>query len=185
MNVLAFAASLSKQSSNQRLVDIIAGRLLARGAEVDIARFAEFDIPMFDPELSERNGLPPGAQKFAGRIRAADALVIASPEYLHAPPALLKSALEWISRLKPVPVSGKVALLVSAASSPVGGARGLIMLRETLASLGMWIVPHVLGVGRAGQVLGEDGTINDAKIDVELDHLLGQLLRVGAALKQE
>jgi NAD(P)H-dependent FMN reductase len=182
MNVLAFAASLSKQSSNQRLVDIIAARLRAGGAAVDLASFAEFDMPMFDPDLGEQGALPAGAQEFARRIHAADALVIAAPEYLHAPPALLKSALEWISRLKPVPVSGKVALLVSAASSPVGGARGLIMLRETLASMGMWIVPQGLGIGRAGQVLGEDGTIRDAKIDAELDQLLGQLLRVGAAL---
>lgn len=184
MNVLAFAASLSKQSSNRRLAGIAAARLKARGATVDLPDFDQFDMPMFDPDVCERDGLPPGAQAFAARIRSADALVIAAPEYLHAPPAALKSALEWISQLKPVPVSGKVGLLMSAATSPVGGVRGLLMLRETLASLGMWIVPNVFGVGRAGQVLGADGAINDARLDAELDRLLDQLLRVGAALKQ-
>ena len=82
MNVFAFAASLSKGSTNRRLIDLIAGRLRARGATVDAPEFRDFDIPLFDPDICERDGLAPGAQAFADRIAAADGLVIASPEYL-------------------------------------------------------------------------------------------------------
>ena len=183
MNVLAFAASLSKGSTNRRLIELVAGRLRARGATVDTPEFRDFDIPLFDPDICERDGLAPGAQEFAERITAADGLVIASPEYLHAPSAALKNALEWISRLKPVPVSGKVALLVSAASSPAGGARGLIMLRETLASLGMWVAPHVLAVGRAAQAF-DGGRLKDPRLDAELDRMLDGFVKVATALKR-
>lgn len=183
MNVLAFAASLSKGSVNRRLIELVAVRLRARGAAVDLAEFGDFDMPLFDPELYDRDGMPPGALAFADRITAADGLVIASPEYLHSAPAALKSALEWFSRLKPVPVSGKVVLLASAANSPAGGVRGLIALRETLASMGVWVAPHVLAVGRAAQAFDGD-RLKDAKLDAELDHMLDGFVRVVTALKR-
>jgi NAD(P)H-dependent FMN reductase len=184
MKILAFAVSRRLESSNRRVLDVIAGRLRTRGIEVDLAGWDEFDMPLFDADLHSAAGVPPGAAEFARRINGADALVIVSPEYNHGPPATLKSALEWISRLSPVPVSGKPALLASATSSPVGGVRGLIFLREVLASLGVWVAPHVFGVGRAGDAFTAEGELKNEKQSQDLDAMLERFIRVATAISK-
>lgn len=182
MKVLAFAASRRSESANRRLAGLIAARMAARGVEVDVAEWEAFDMPLFDADLHGAEGLPPGARELARRIESADALVIVSPEYNHGPPAALKSAFEWLSRLKPVPVSGKPALLASATPSPVGGVRGLIFLREMLAALGVWVAPHVFGLGRAGEAFTEAGELANGKQSEELDVLLDRFVRVASAI---
>jgi NAD(P)H-dependent FMN reductase len=58
MRVLAFAASLRKESINRKLIRIAADIAREKGATVDIADFHEFDMPLYDGDMDERFGLP-------------------------------------------------------------------------------------------------------------------------------
>ncbi|HEX6106233.1 MAG TPA: NAD(P)H-dependent oxidoreductase, partial [Gemmatimonadales bacterium] len=79
MRLLAFAASLRAESHNRRLIGLVAELARGRGAEVDLAEFREFDMPLFDADLHAREGIPPGAQELGARILAADGILLASP----------------------------------------------------------------------------------------------------------
>ena len=121
MKLLAFAASLRKESVNKRLLSKaveIAGR---HGAEIDHADFREFDMPHYDFDLQQAEGIPPGAQELGRRISEADGIMIASPEYNHSIPGTLKNAIDWLSRIDPVPLNGACVMLMSA--SPGHGRR--------------------------------------------------------------
>src|SRR4029077_6881974 len=129
VRLLAFAASLRRGALNRRLLTAAVELARADGAAVDVAEFAEFEMPLFNHDVLEAAGLPPGAQELARRILAADGLLIASPEYNYSLPGTLKNAIDWVSRMKPMPFRGKSAFLVAASGGLIGGIRGLWQLR--------------------------------------------------------
>src|SRR5690348_14602801 len=114
MRLLAFAASLRKGSFNRKLLSLAVDIAREKGVEVDHADFHEFDMPLYDFDIQEREGFPAGTQRMAQRIAAADGLLIASPEYNYSLPGTLKNAIDWVSRLKPMPLRGKHGFLMSA-----------------------------------------------------------------------
>ena len=113
----------------------------AHGATVDVAELRDFDMPLYDGDLEAASGIPEGVQRLAARISAADGMLMASPEYNFSVPGVLKNAIDWLSRTKPMPLRGKRALLLSASPSLVGGNRGLWALRVPLEVLGVHVFP--------------------------------------------
>jgi len=79
MKILAFAASLRRGSLNKKLITAVAGMLRELGGEVDLADFAEFDMPLYDGDLDEIAGLPPGARLLADLLAQSHAVMIAAP----------------------------------------------------------------------------------------------------------
>ena len=74
LRLLAFAASLRRDSWNRKLVGLAAGLAREAGAEVDVAEFREFDMPLYDADLQALSGIPAGASELARRIGAAHGL---------------------------------------------------------------------------------------------------------------
>jgi chromate reductase len=114
MRVLAFAASLRTGSWNRRLLELAASVAREAGAEVDVARFREFEMPMYDADLDREHGLPPGGHELARRLNAVDAVLLAAPEYNYSIAGTLKNAIDWVSRVRPMPWRGKSIYLLSA-----------------------------------------------------------------------
>ena len=81
---------------------------------------AEFECPSYDGDVEADAGVPAPAQEFCRRLQAADALMIASPEYNASMPGVLKNLIDWTSRLRPQPFNGKQAFLLSASPSMAG-----------------------------------------------------------------
>ena len=149
MKLLAFAASLRKESVNKRLLSKaveIAGR---HGAEIDHADFREFDMPHYDFDLQQAEGIPSGAEELGRRISEADGVMIASPEYNHSIPGTLKNAIDWLSRIDPVPLNGACVMLMSASPAMVGGYRGLMQVRIPLDTVGAWVSPNMFALAQA------------------------------------
>ncbi|NNU79552.1 NAD(P)H-dependent oxidoreductase [Halovulum dunhuangense] len=96
--------------------------------------FTQGDIrmPLFDEDLEIAQGVAPEAHALADRIVAADALVICTPEYNRNPPGVLKNALDWLSRTKKAPLTGKPLAILSAADGFGGGMRSQFALRHML-----------------------------------------------------
>lgn len=162
MNILVFAASHRTESSNRKLASLSARWLNDHKVRVDFAEYIELDTPLYNAELSEQGDIPASVSHIAQRVANADALVIAAPEYNWSIPGSLKNLIDWLSYLRPCPLSGKTALLMCATPSKRGGAVGLSHLKTALESVGMFVYPSALTCGEAEKVLSAEAIL-DAK----------------------
>ena len=156
---LVFSGSLRAGSLNTRLAHLAAANIEERGGDVDLASLSEFDSPSFDQDAHTESGLPAAALEFRRRLEAADAFVIASPEYNASMPGVLKNAIDWVSRVRPQPFNERHCLLMSASPSMVGGNRGLWALRVPLEHLGSRVYPDMFSLAQAHTAFDEDGRI--------------------------
>lgn len=162
MRLLAFAASLRRESLNRKLLRVAAEVARAAGAEMDVAEFAEFDMPLYNADAQAATGFPPGAQALAARVLAAEGMMIVSPEYNFSVPGTLKNAIDWVSRMRPVPFRGKHALLLAASGAMAGGIRGLWQLRIPLEGNGVLVYPDMYALSQADKSFTPDGELVDA-----------------------
>jgi chromate reductase len=172
VRLLAFAASLRRGSWNRRLIALAATAAERGGAVVDLADFHDFDVPLFDGDVLVASGVPPGAQELARRVTAADGMMISAPEYNYSLPGTLKNLIDWLSRIRPVPIRGKSAMLLSASTSQVGGIRGLWQLRIPLEGLGMIVSPDMYALPWAEKAFEEDGRLKEPERQVRLEEMI-------------
>src|SRR5438552_11682893 len=135
--ILTFAGSIRHGSLHRNLAIEAAEALRAAGAEATFADLADYPMPLYDGDIEAAQGLPPAAKAFKELLRQHDALAIASPEYNGSFTALLKNAIDWISRPEAgepalAVFRGKLAAIMSASPGPGGGRRSLRQLRELL-----------------------------------------------------
>jgi chromate reductase len=182
LRLLAFAGSLRADSINRKLLDVAVTFVRAEGAEVDVAEFAEFDAQSFNADVQESTGFPPGPEEFRRRLAGVDGLLLASPEYNFSIPGPLKNLIDWVSRMRPVPLRGKSALLLAASGGAIGGIRGLWQLRIPLEGLGVFVHPDMFSLPRGNQAFGVDGTLVDGLTAERLRKIIGGYLRAARAL---
>jgi len=92
IKILAISGSLRKVSTNTTLLQ--AARVILP-ADVEISLYDGLDsLPHFNPDLED--SAPASVIEFRDRIKAADGILICSPEYAHGVPGVLKNALDWI-----------------------------------------------------------------------------------------
>jgi chromate reductase len=161
MKLLAFAASLRRESWNRKLIALAVAIVRQAGVEVDLAEFQEFDMPLYNRDLQDASGFPPGARELHRRVAAANGLLIASPEYNYSLPGTLKNAIDWVSRMTPMPFRGKSGFLLSASTSQVGGIRGLWQLRIPLEGLGVLVHPDMYSLPWADKSFDEAGELKE------------------------
>ncbi|MFJ3234431.1 NADPH-dependent FMN reductase [Streptomyces sp. NPDC086787] len=159
VRVLVFGAALRAGSTNAQLASLASGLIAEAGAEVDLARMRDFDMPLYDEDVEDSTGLPPGALALCERIRRCDAFVISAPEYNASVPGLLKNAIDWVSRVRPQPFKTKHALLLSSSPSMIGGNRGLWALRVPLEHLGTRVYPDMFSLPRVHEAFTADGRL--------------------------
>jgi chromate reductase len=176
LRVLVFGAALRAESSNARLAALVARLIGDTGATVDLASMHDFDMPLYDGDLEEAEGLPGGALALRDRLERCDAFVIASPEYNGSVPGVLKNAIDWVSRVRPQPFKTKHALLVSASPSLIGGNRGLWVLRVPLEHLGTRVYPDMFSLASAHQGFTEDGQLADPGLQQRLTETVAAFL---------
>lgn len=98
MRILGLGGSLRDASFNRALLHEAAA-LAPAGAEVDLGHVAVAGaLPLFDQDIVDRDGFPPAAEALKDALRAADGLLIATPEYNWGIPGFLKNAIDWASR---------------------------------------------------------------------------------------
>jgi len=183
LRVLVLGASLSSTSLNNRLAAYTAKLVTDKGATVDLAQVGDFDMPYYDRDIEVETGPPVGAHRFCERLKAADALIVSSPEYNSSMPATIKNLIDWVSRFRPQPFNGKQALLMSASPSMVGGNRGLWALRVPFEHLGTRVYPDMFSLAQAHQAWTPDGQLADAALEDRLDRTLGCFLDLVEATK--
>ena len=145
---------------------------------------ANLRLPLYDGDLEEAEGIPTEVQTLADQIAAADAVVIATPEYNKAPPGVLKNALDWVSRTKGAPFRDKPVAIVSAADGRGGGDRSQFALRLMLTPFRPRLLsgPEVL-VADSSHAFDGEGRLIDARYQKALSELM-QALRDEAASRK-
>ncbi len=131
--VLGIVGSLRKASYNRCLLNA-AIEVAPPELAIEVASLDE--IPFYNGDV-EAGGLPPAVVAFRERIRAADAVLIATPEYNYSIPGVLKNAIDWASRAPDQPFSGKPLCIMGASMGGGGTIRAQSHLRLVTALLNM------------------------------------------------
>ncbi len=130
-NILGLCGSLRRKSFNRSAL-LAAAELMPAGMHLSVANYDA--IPLFNQDLQDQ-GMPAAVTQLAQQISAADALLIASPEYNFSISGVLKNAIDWLSRVPVQPFKDKPVALMSATAGPVGGARHQYEVRKILGGL--------------------------------------------------
>jgi len=162
---IGIAGSLRRASLNRGLLHA-AAELSPDGVTVEIADLA--GIPLYDGDLESSRGVPAPVRALQDRLAAADALLLASPEYNHGVPGVLKNAVDWLSRPpREIPrVFGDLPVaILGATPGPGGTALAQSAWLPTLRVLGTrpWFGGSVQ-VRRAGDRFDDAGTLTDADL---------------------
>lgn len=173
VSILGFACSLRKASYNRGLLSA-ALELTPPNAEVEI--FDLNGIPPFNQEMEQAP--PDKVKEFKTKIRAADAILIATPEYNYSMPGVLKNALDWASRPPgDNALDGKPAAIMGASTGMMGTGRAQYHLRQTLVILNVYPTnrPEVL-VPFAADKFDASGRLTDQKTRDKIRELLEALV---------
>lgn len=158
MKILGISGSNRKQSFNTALLEE-AKRMLPERSTLEIFDVSSF--PLYSQDI-ERNP-PEIVREFKQNIRAADAILIASPEHNYTITAVLKNAIEWGNRPgEDNSWDGEPAAIISASTGVRGGVRSQLHLRQIMIDLNMYPIndPELL-LGRAREAFDGDLRLKD------------------------
>ena len=173
LKILAFAGSLRKGSYNKALV-----RAAVEVAPENVA-MEVFDlegIPLFNQD--NENNLPSKVREFKEKIRNADALLIATPEYNYSMPGVLKNAIDWASRpYQDNALTNKPVAIMSASVGKLGGARAQYHLRQSFVFLNMYPVnqPEVM-LSNAADNIDANGRLTNEQTRMLIKQLIEALV---------
>ena len=158
LDIVGICGSLRKASINHAALRL-AGQLMPAGMTLDIVDWR--DVPVFDGDVLAQ-GLPPAVAALRERVRRADGVLIATPEYNFSIPGGLKNLLDWLSRGDDQPFALKPLALLSASPGPLGGARVQYDLRKVMLFLNAAVLvkPEVF-IGGAGAKFDAQGQCTD------------------------
>ena len=178
MVVLGIAGSLRSGSHNAQLLRHVAEEL-PEGVELEVfERLAE--IPAYDPDLEDLS--PDAVEDLKVAIAAADAVLIATPEYNGSIPGALKNALDWVSRpIAETPIRSKPVAVIGASTGAFGGVWAQRELKKVLGIMGARVLDVELPLAKADRRLAEP----DAELHEELAAVLEALVEVACGAAPE
>ena len=174
LRILGIAGSLRKASYNRGALRA-AQQLCPEGAKIEA--FELDGIPPFNQD--EERSPPQKVVELKTRIRAADGILLVSPEYNYGVPGVLKNAIDWASRpYGDNAWNGKPVAIMSAAMSMGGGVRAQYQLRQSFVFLNMdAVVQPEVAIGNATERFDEQGNLKDETSRKLISQLLQNLIQ--------
>ncbi len=156
--ILALCGSLQANSRNSQLLQVA---IAAAPVGVVIEAFDGLvRLPHFNPDL-EANGTLPEVDALRRAVAESDALLIASPEYGHSLPGVLKNAIDWL--IGTGELESKIVAITAAVPGPERGRKGLKALRDTLGAV-------------SAKIIGGEPIARGPNFEREVRALLGELI---------
>jgi NAD(P)H-dependent FMN reductase len=171
--IIGIAGSLRQDSLNRALLH--AAKALAPD-DCDIVIGSIGDIPLYNGDAEQAQGVPPAVATLKDRIAAADGLLLATPEYNNSIPGVFKNAIDWLSR-PPGDIArvfaGKPVALMGASPGRLGTAFAQTAWLPVLRALGTkpWF-GQTLYVSGAHQILSSEGELTDDATAERLQNFL-------------
>ncbi|MBW4664414.1 MAG: NAD(P)H-dependent oxidoreductase [Chroococcus sp. CMT-3BRIN-NPC107] len=170
VKIVGIGGSLRANSYSQVALDIAAKRAEALGAEVEILDLRQMNLPFCDGGNEYADY--PDVEKLQKAVKAADGLILATPEYHGSVSGVLKNALDLMSFEQ---LDGKVTGLISV----LGGqpnSNALNDLRVILRWVHAWVIPEQIGIAQAWKAFSPEGKILDEKISQRFDEFAQSLV---------
>ncbi len=179
MHFLGISGSLRQQSLNTAALRACQQAL---PPDVSMTLFDIAPIPLYNDDVYQ-HGFPAPVQQLREQIQAADALVIATPEYNYSVPGVLKNAIDWASRPPSQPFDGKPIALLGASPGGMGTSRSQYHLRQVFIYLNGQLLnrPEVF-ISGANNKFDKDGKLTDA---ATADHLAKLLAALADRVRQQ
>jgi Predicted flavoprotein len=181
INILGFGGSLREGSYSKAMLN--AAKELAP-KDVILEIFDIKDIPLFNQDLE--TAPPESVRMFKEKIRAADAILISTPEYNHSIPGYLKNVIDWVSRpYGDNAFEKKPVALMSSSTGVMGGVRAQEHLRQSFAYLNMYMInkPEVL-IPAVHEKLDANGRLIDQMTAEKITELVNALSQWSRQLKK-
>jgi chromate reductase len=173
LTILGIAGSLRQASYNR---GALRAAIALAPAGVTIRELSIGDLPLYNQDLE--TDPPAVVRALREAVRAADAVLIATPEYNYSVPGVLKNALDWGSR----PAAdnawrGKPAAIMGATGGLLGTARAQYHLRQMFVFLDMYPLnrPEVM-IARAREKFDAAGNLTDAETRERIKALIEALV---------
>ena len=169
MEVLGISGSLRKGSFNTMALRA-AQKLAPSGMRISIADIS--DIPLYNDDVRVA-GVPDAVQALKAQVRAADAVLLVTPEYNFSIPGVLKNTLDWLSRPPEQPFDGKPVAIMGASPGMVGTARVQYHLRQVMLFMNTFTLnkPEVF-INQAASKFSAEGELTDAPTAKVIGELL-------------
>ena len=179
MKIIGISGSLRQGSYNSMALRA-AQKLAPQGITVEIADIGS--IPLYNDDVRAA-GEPPAVAALKAQIRAADAVLLVTPEYNFSIPGVLKNTLDWMSRPPEPPFDGKVVAIMGASPGPVGTARVQYDLRKVLVFMNSFTVnkPEVF-ISFAQNKFNAEGELTDEATAKFITELLVSLQKLKTRL---
>jgi len=181
IHILGIAGSLRRQSYNRAALRA-AQQLAPEGVTLDI--FELDGIPAFNQD--EEKNTPAKVVELKQRIRAADAVLIVTPEYNCSIPGVLKNAIDWATRpYGDSAWSGKPVAIMGASPGMLGTARAQYHLRQIFVGLNVFPInqPEVM-IANAAERFDADGNLTDETTKKHIRRLLESLAEWTGRIRQ-
>lgn len=133
LNVVVVCGSLRAQSYNARIAAALPA--LAPSGMTIVAAPAFGGFPLYNSDLHAGGDFPADVTAWCDALRAADGVIVVSPEFNWSIPAPLKNAIDWASKVPANPIRNKPFAIQSASTGPMGGSRMQYHLRQVLTAL--------------------------------------------------
>lgn len=173
IKIVGFAGSLRHASFNRGLIRA-AAETAPSGITIEVIDLA--DIPLYNQDVEDA-GEPASVTAFKRALAAADALLVATPEYNHGIPGVLKNAIDWASRPRVTsPLRDKAVAVTGASPGQGSTARAQAQLRDAFVFTGACVLPlPELLVGGAGALFDHDGNVTDPALRSAIAELVAAL----------
>ncbi len=171
------------------LVSNAAQMVEQQGATVSLIDLGDYPMPLYDGDLEAQEGAPENALKLRNAMRDHHGLLLSCPEYNSAISAVLKNAIDWVSRPIPgepslVAFTGKTVALLATSPGALGGLRTLVSVRTILGNLGMIVLPKQFALPKASQSFDENGRLIDETARQHVAEVTKQLVVTTTRLHQ-
>jgi FMN reductase len=177
VKIVGISGSLRPGSYSRQALNVAAQRVIALGANMEVLDLQTLQLPFCDG--GDDYPSYPDVVRLRQAVQAADALILATPEYHGSVSGVLKNALDLMSFDQ---LSGKVTGLISV----LGGqpnSNALNDLRVILRWVHAWVIPEQVAIGQAWKAFAEDGKILDEKLAQRFDQFAQSLVDSTRKLK--
>ena len=174
VKLIGLVGTNSKKSTNRQLFTIYSKNIFSGKADIELVEIK--DLPLFNKPANKE--LPEGVKEIAAKIEAADGVIISSPEYDHAAPASLMSAIAWLS-YGIHPFLDKPVMLTGASYGTLGSSRAQAHMRQIMDSpeVKARVMPSSeFLLGHSLQAFDEAGDISNPETVAKLDSLFADFL---------